>query len=77
MTEIAKAISLKTRVLIMDEPTSALSTTEVDKLFAFLRRITTQGVAVIYVSHRMEEIREVAEEVTIFRDGHRIVTALI
>jgi ribose transport system ATP-binding protein len=77
MTEIAKAISLKARVLIMDEPTSALSTTEVDKLFAFLRRITTQGVAVIYVSHRMEEIREVAEEVTIFRDGHRIVTALM
>ena len=77
MTEIAKAISLKTRVLIMDEPTSALSTTEVDKLFAFLRRITAQGVAVIYVSHRMEEIREVAEEVTIFRDGHCIVTALM
>lgn len=75
MTEIAKAISQRARVLIMDEPTSALSTTEVDKLFAFLRRITAQGVALIYVSHRMEEIREVAEEITIFRDGHRIVTA--
>jgi ribose transport system ATP-binding protein len=77
ITEIAKAISQKARVLIMDEPTSALSTTEVTKLFAFLRRITAQGVAVIYVSHRMDEISEVAEEVTIFRDGQRIVTAFL
>jgi ribose transport system ATP-binding protein len=77
MTEIAKAMSQKARVLIMDEPTSALSTTEVDKLFAFLRRLTAQGVAVIYVSHRMDEIGEVADDVTIFRDGQRVITSAL
>lgn len=75
MTEIAKAISQDARVLIMDEPTSALATAEVEKLFAFLKRVSSQGMAVIYVSHRMDEITEVAQEVTVLRDGAHVITA--
>ncbi|MCB8881328.1 sugar ABC transporter ATP-binding protein [Acidisoma cellulosilytica] len=74
MTEIAKAISQHARVLIMDEPTSALSTAEVERLFAFLRGIKDQGVAVIYVSHKMDEIQQIADTVTILRDGRHIIT---
>lgn len=77
MTEIAKAISQNARVLILDEPTSALNTEEVSRLFAFLRRMTSQGVSVIYVSHRMDEIMEIADEVTILRDGRNVVSAPI
>jgi ribose transport system ATP-binding protein len=77
MTEIAKAISQDAKVLIMDEPTSALCTGEVERLFAFLNRVSAQGMAVIYVSHRMDEITEVAQEVTILRDGSHVITAEI
>jgi len=75
MTEIAKAISQEAKVLVMDEPTSALCTSEVEKLFVFLKRVSSQGMAVIYVSHRMDEISEVAQEVTVLRDGTHVVTA--
>ena len=75
LTEIVKAISQTARILILDEPTSALSAAEVDKLFAFLRRIRSEGVAVIYVSHRMDEIMRIADRATILRDGRHIVTA--
>jgi ribose transport system ATP-binding protein len=75
MTEIAKAISQDAKVLVMDEPTSALCTAEVDKLFVFLKRVSAQGMAVVYVSHRMDEITEVAQEVTVLRDGAHVVTA--
>ena len=75
MTEIAKAISQNARVLIMDEPTSALSTAEVDRLFEFLRGIVRDGVSVIYVSHKMDEIQRIADAVTILRDGRHIITA--
>ncbi len=74
MTEIAKAISQNARVLIMDEPTSALSTAEVQRLFGFLRGIKEKGVAVIYVSHKMDEIQQIADTVTILRDGRHIIT---
>jgi ribose transport system ATP-binding protein len=74
MTEIAKAVSQNARVLIMDEPTSALSTAEVDHLFAFVDRIRRDGIAVLYVSHRMDEIRRIADTVTILRDGAHILT---
>jgi ribose transport system ATP-binding protein len=74
MTEIAKALSQDARVLIMDEPTSALSTAEVDRLFAFLRGMHRQGVSVIYVSHKMDEIQQICSHVTILRDGHHVVT---
>jgi rhamnose transport system ATP-binding protein len=74
--EIAKAVSLKVRVLVMDEPTSSLSAHEVDQLFSLGRRLRDQGVSVLFISHRMEEVFEVADRVTIFRDGKRISTKL-
>jgi rhamnose transport system ATP-binding protein len=72
--EIAKAISLKVRVLIMDEPTASLSAHEVQQLFKLARRLREQGVAILFISHRMEEVFEIADRVTIFRDGKRIST---
>ena len=74
ITEIVKAISQKTSILILDEPTSALSTTEVEHLFGLLKRLKGDGVAIVYVSHRMDEIMQIADRVTILRDGRRVVT---
>ena len=75
LTEIVKAISRNVRVLILDEPTTALSGSEVEKLFAFLRTLKSESVAIIYVSHRMDEITRLADHATILRDGHHVVTA--
>ena len=75
LTEIVKAISRNVKVLILDEPTTALSGGEVDKLFTFLRRLKSEGVAIIYVSHRMDEIMRIADRATILRDGHHVITA--
>ena len=72
--EIAKAISLNVRVLIMDEPTASLSAHEVAQLFRLVRDLRDQGVAILFVSHRMEEVFEIADEVTVFRDGRRVST---
>jgi rhamnose transport system ATP-binding protein len=72
--EIAKAISLKVRVLIMDEPTASLSAFEVDQLFKLVRDLRNQGVAILFVSHRMEEVFEIADKITVFRDGRLIST---
>lgn len=72
--EIAKAISLNVRVLIMDEPTASLSAHEVDQLFKLVRSLRDQGVSVLFISHRMEEVLEIADRVTIFRDGKWIST---
>lgn len=75
LVEIAKALSLETRVLVLDEPTAALSSHEVDELFSIVRRLRERGVAVLFVSHRLEEIFEIAERLTVFRDGTRVLTA--
>jgi len=75
LTEIVKAISRNARVLVLDEPSTALSAHDVDKLFAFLGRLKAEGVAIIYVSHRMDEIMRIADRATIFRDGRHVVTA--
>ncbi len=72
--EIAKAISLNVRVLIMDEPTASLSAHEVARLFKLVRGLRDQGVAILFVSHRLEEVFEIADAVTVFRDGRRIST---
>ena len=72
--EIAKAISLNVRVLIMDEPTASLSAHEVAQLFKLVRDLRDQGVAILFVSHRMEEVFEIADQVTVFRDGRLIST---
>jgi ribose transport system ATP-binding protein len=75
LTEIVKATSRKARVLILDEPTTALSGTETERLFEFLARLKAEGVAIIYVSHRMDEIFKIADTATILRDGRHVVTA--
>ena len=72
--EIAKAISLNVRVLIMDEPTASLSAHEVQELFRLVRDLKRQGVAILFVSHRIEEVFEIADKVTVFRDGRLIST---
>ena len=72
--EIAKAISLNVRVLIMDEPTASLSAHEVAQLFKLVRDLRAQGVAILFVSHRIEEVFEIADKVTVFRDGRLIST---
>ena len=72
--EIAKAISLNVRVLIMDEPTASLSAHEVAQLFKLVRDLRDQGVAILFVSHRIEEVFEIADKVTVFRDGRLIST---
>ncbi|HPM59282.1 MAG TPA: sugar ABC transporter ATP-binding protein [bacterium] len=74
MVEVARALSLQARILIMDEPTSALTGQEIGELFALIRRLTQRGVSVIYISHRMEEIFEIGEQVTVLRDGRHIET---
>ena len=70
--EIAKAISLKVRVLIMDEPTASLSAHEVDQLFNLATTLRSQGVSILFISHRMEEVFRIADRVTVLRDGKLI-----
>jgi ribose transport system ATP-binding protein len=74
MVEVAKALSSDARILIMDEPTSALTEAEIEQLFATIARLTAAGVAVIYISHRMEEVRRVGHRVTVLRDGRRVAS---
>lgn len=74
--EIAKALSLKVRILIMDEPTASLSAHEVQQLFKLVKTLRDQGVAILFISHRMEEVFEIADRVTVFRDGKLISTKL-
>jgi erythritol transport system ATP-binding protein len=77
MVAICKALSQQVRVLIMDEPTSALSTREVESLFAVVRALVNDGVAVVYISHRLEEIMELGDFVTVLRDGKLIAEAAV
>lgn len=74
LLEICIAISRNARVLVMDEPTSALSRKEVDTLFLFVDRLRNRQIGIIYISHRLEEIREIGDRVTILRDGERVHT---
>jgi len=69
MVEIAKALSLNARILIMDEPTSSLTLTETERLLQVIKDLRTQGVSIIYISHRLGEIREIADRVVVLRDG--------
>ena len=75
LVEIARALSVRARVLIMDEPTAALSHREVDRLFAVVDDLRRQGVAMMFVGHRMDEIYRVADRVTVLRDGYLVATA--
>ena len=74
MIEIAKAFRRQVKVLILDEPTASLTNKEVDKLFSVVSDLRKQGIGIIYVSHRMSEIKRIADRVTILRDGARIAT---
>ena len=66
---IVKALSYASRVLIMDEPTAALTTGEVERLFGIMRRLAASGVGIVYISHRLEEVPQIADRVTVMRDG--------
>ncbi|AEF85805.1 galactose/methyl galactoside import ATP-binding protein MglA [Treponema primitia ZAS-2] len=72
--EIAKAVSWHSKVIIMDEPTSSLTENEVEQLFAIIRRLRNEGVAIIYISHKIEEILTISDDVSIMRDGKHIGT---
>jgi ribose transport system ATP-binding protein len=74
IVEIAKAISFRSRVIIMDEPTSAITEQEVAVLFGLIRQLKRQGVGIIYITHKLDELREIADDVTIFRDGRFIAS---
>ena len=72
--EIAKALSLDSRIVVMDEPTASLATHEVERLFTQIRRLKERGIAVLYISHRLKEVFEIAERITILKDGKRVAT---
>jgi ribose transport system ATP-binding protein len=74
LVEIAKSVSRNAKILIMDEPSAPLSVTEIDKMFEIVRKLKAKGVTIIYISHRMEEIFEIADRVTVLRDGKYIAT---
>lgn len=74
MVEIAKAVSYESNVLIMDEPTSAITETEVAHLFEIIRDLKSRGVAIVYITHKMNELFEIADEVSVFRDGKYVGT---
>jgi ribose transport system ATP-binding protein len=77
LVEIAKALAIDAHILVMDEPTAALERTEVSRLLELVKRLSTEGVAIIYVSHRMPEIQAVADRVTVLKDGRTVMTAPI
>jgi ribose transport system ATP-binding protein len=76
MVEIVKAISVNARIVVMDEPTSSLSLPEVTRLFKIIRRLKENGVGIIYISHRLDEIFDISDRVTVIRDGAHIGTKL-
>jgi len=74
LTEIAKALAQNARVLIMDEPTASLAKHEAEGLFALIERLKAKGIAIVYISHRMDEIYRIADRITVLRDGARVLT---
>lgn len=74
MVEIAKALSFDSRVLIMDEPTAALNNAEIEDLFRIIRQLKAQGVGIVYISHKMDELKQISDRVTVMRDGQYVAT---
>ncbi len=72
MVEIARALSMESRLIVMDEPSSALSSTEVEKLFRIIRDLRAQGLSIIFVTHRLDEVKEICDRFTVLRDGRRV-----
>src|SRR5258705_9056219 len=77
MVEIAKALSFDARLIVMDEPTATLTSHEIDRLFQTIGRLKQRGVAIVYVSHRLEEVKGVADRATILRDGAYVATVAV
>lgn len=75
MVEIAKAFSYNSKIIVMDEPTSSLTEKEVGHLFKIIKKLTDRGCGVVYISHKMEEIKEICDDITILRDGQWVATA--
>ena len=74
MCEIAKAISYHSKIIVLDEPTSSLTEPEVKKLFQMMRKLRSQGISIIYISHKMDEIFEICDEISVLRDGDLVMT---
>jgi ribose transport system ATP-binding protein len=74
MVEIAKALSYRSHILVMDEPTAALNDVEIADLFTIIRRLRGEGVGIIYISHKMDELKQIADRVTVMRDGETVGT---
>ena len=75
MVEIAKALSFpSTRIMIMDEPSAPLTDTEIQELFTFIRELKKKGVGIVYISHRMDELKQISDRITVMRDGHTVGT---
>ena len=74
MVEIAKAISYDAKLIVLDEPTSSLTVREVEKLFVMMRNLRAQGISLVYISHKMDEIFEICDEVSVLRDGRMVTT---
>ncbi|MEY3257546.1 MAG: hypothetical protein RL443_555 [Actinomycetota bacterium] len=74
MVEIVKALSFNSKVLIMDEPTAALTTNEIDELFRIIRGLRDKGVGIVHISHRLEELKQISDRITVMRDGKYIET---
>ncbi|MFN0197357.1 MAG: sugar ABC transporter ATP-binding protein [Planctomycetaceae bacterium] len=76
LVEIAKALALNAEILIMDEPTSALTEAEVERLFRVVRTLLSQRVTILYISHKLDEVFQMADRITVMRDGHKVLTTL-
>jgi ribose transport system ATP-binding protein len=74
MVEIAKALSFDSAVLVMDEPTAALTDTEIDELFRIIRQLRDQGKGIVHISHRLEELKQISDRITVMRDGRYVAT---
>ncbi|MDQ3559121.1 MAG: sugar ABC transporter ATP-binding protein [Pseudomonadota bacterium] len=77
MVEIARALSMRSRLIVMDEPTSALSSSEVDKLYRIIRDMKVAGLSVIFVTHRLEEVFEICDRYTVLRDGRQVASGKV
>jgi ribose transport system ATP-binding protein len=77
LVEIAKVLSRKARIIVMDEPSAALTDREIDRLFAIIRKLKADGAGIIYISHRMEELPKIADRITVLRDGQAIETRAV
>ena len=74
LVEIARALHAKSKILVLDEPTTALSSRETERLFALIRQLRSEGIALIYISHRMAEVYELSDRVSVLRDGTYVGT---